>query len=243
MSEAGPHRMLVVDDEPDMARGLRRILKIKGYDVHIAHTGEEAIERAREWHPNGILMDLKMPGINGVDAFREIRSFCPNAFVIFMTAFSRMVEEARSEGAIDVMTKPLDPEATCELIAKALVTRPVLIVDDDADFCGSLSRILRARGYDVQTATSASEAVAQFEKQPRSIVLLDMKLEGATGLDVLRRMKKCNDKALVIEMSGFAEMEGLMEQGMELAATARFHKPLDVNAVLETMEQAMHLPQ
>lgn len=235
--------MLVVDDEPDMAKGLRRILELKGYDVRIALSGEEAIEESREWEPDGVLMDLKMPGIDGVEAYREIRTICPNAFVIFMTAFSSMVEQARDEGAVEVLTKPLDPAATCELIAKSLVTRPVLIVDDDSDFCESLKRILKTKGCDVQSATSAEHAFALFEKQPRSVVLLDMRLEGTSGLDVLRTLKERNEKALVIQMSGYADMEEMMQQGMDLSATACFQKPLDVDAVLGTIEQAMQQPK
>lgn len=243
MTDAATTRMLVVDDEPDMANGLRRILKLQGYDVHIAHSGEEAVDQAREWMPNGILMDLKMPGMDGVEAYRQIRTICPNAFVIFMTAFSSMVEQAREEGAVDVLTKPLDPEATCELIAKALVTRPVLIVDDDTDFCESLSRVLKTKGCDVQTATSAAHALALFEKQPRSVVLLDMRLENTTGLEVLGTLKERNEKALVIQMSGFAEMEDMMAQGMQLSATACFNKPLDIDGMLATIEQAMQHPK
>lgn len=234
-------RMLVVDDEPDMARGLRRILKIKGYDVQIAECGEEAIEQAREWQPDGILMDLKMPGIDGVEAYRQIRTVCPNAFVIFMTAFSSMVGAAYEEGAVDVLTKPLDPERTCELIAKALVTFPVLIVDDDVDFCESLSRIFKAKGSSVQIATSADRALAIFEKRPRSVVLLDMRLGDTNGLELLRALKERNPTALVIQMSGYSEMADCMQQGLELSATACFCKPLDIEAIMTTVADACRI--
>lgn len=126
-------RILVVDDEPDMARGLRRVLMLKGFEVQIAESGEEAIERALAWTPDGVLMDLRMPGIDGVKAYRQIRVACPNCFVVFMTAYSGMVEYAREEGAVAVLTKPLDPESTCGLIATALAFRPVVVVDDDPD--------------------------------------------------------------------------------------------------------------
>ena len=113
-------RILVVDDEHDMAQGLRRLLAMRGYQVDIAHSGEEAVNSARRSRPDGILMDLQMPGIDGVEAFRRIRTHCPNTFVIFMTAFSNMADQARDEGPVEVLTKPLDPEATCNLISKAL---------------------------------------------------------------------------------------------------------------------------
>ena len=235
-------RMLVVDDEPDMARGIRRILQLRGYSVQIAHSGEEAVEQAREFQPNGILMDLRMPGIDGVQAYRQIRRLCPNAFVIFMTAFSSLVNDARGEGAVDVLTKPLNPTATCELIARALITRPVLIVDDDEDFCSSLRRILESKGSDVLTATTAEQALAFFEKRPRSVVLLDMHLGDATGLELLRALKERNPTALVIQMSGYSDMDDSMRQGLELSATASFNKPLPIDAVLETIQVAMQHP-
>jgi two-component system NtrC family response regulator/two-component system nitrogen regulation response regulator GlnG len=120
MAESTTHRILVVDDEQDMAQGLRRLLRLEGYEVEVANSGEEAIRRARDWHPEGILMDLKMPGIDGLDAYRGIRLLCPNAFVIFMTGYSVMAEQAGAEGAVAVLSKPLDPASTCEMIANAL---------------------------------------------------------------------------------------------------------------------------
>jgi DNA-binding response OmpR family regulator len=239
MNSDRARKVLVVDDEPDMARGIRRILKLEGYDVEVAFSGEEAVERAKVFQPNGILMDLKMPGIDGVEAYRRIRPLCPSAFVIFMTAFSSLVNDALGEGAVDVLTKPLDPSATCELIAKALITRPVLIVDDDEDFCKSLCRILEAKGCDVQSANSPETALAIFEQRPRSIVLLDMRLGESTGLDLLLTLKERNPAALVIQMSGYRDMEDLMKKGMEIAATAYFSKPLPIDAVLATIHDAM----
>lgn len=123
MSEAITSRMLVVDDEPDMTRGLRRILNLRGYEVRIANSGEEAIEIGRGWTPDGILMDMKMPGISGVEAYRSLRPNCPQAFVIFMTAHSDQVDEARREGAVDVLSKPLDMEGFLAVIEAALQNR------------------------------------------------------------------------------------------------------------------------
>lgn len=102
--------LLLVDDESDMVRGLARILRAKGYCVDVAHSGEEAVEKTKVSKPDGLLMDIRMPGMNGVEAYRHIRRYCPDAFIIFMTAHSDLIEEARCEGASDVVTKPLDFE-------------------------------------------------------------------------------------------------------------------------------------
>ena len=111
--------LLVVDDEPDMVSGLKRILKAQGFTVEIANSGSEAIDCARLHQPDGILMDLKMPGMNGVEAVREIRAMFPNVFIIFMTGYSELVREAEEEGPVAVLSKPIDPGQVCELIENA----------------------------------------------------------------------------------------------------------------------------
>ncbi len=239
MTVTTTHRILVVDDEQDMTQSLRRLLRIEGYEVVVASSGEEAIRRARDFQPDGILMDLQMPGIDGLDAYRSIRVLCPNAFVIFMTAYSVKAEQAEAEGAVAVLSKPLDPAATCEIIAEALVTRPLLIVDDDDEFCDSLARVLSAKGCCVQAASSAEQARALFEKQPRSVVLLGKRLAGTTGLDLLRHLKERNRSAIVIAISGSAEMEVPMRQGLEMKATACFAKPLDIDRLLSAIDDAV----
>lgn len=112
-------RLLVVDDDHGMAVTLRDILGISGYEVEVAYSGSEALERVRQQPPNGILMDIRMPGLNGVEAFRQLKRVAPESFVIFMTAYaaSHLVEEARSEGAVDVLDKPLDLAHALNLIA------------------------------------------------------------------------------------------------------------------------------
>ena len=119
MSVAETPRLLVVDDEPDMLRSLRRILRTRGYAVEVAASGEEAIEKVQAQTPDGILMDLKMPGMNGVEAYREIRPLAPHAFIIFMTAYSDLSEAAKSEAPVAVLSKPLNLDELRRLVERA----------------------------------------------------------------------------------------------------------------------------
>jgi CheY-like chemotaxis protein len=114
-------RLLVVDDDEGMAGTLCDVLGASGYQAEIAFSGGEAVERVKALKPDGILMDLRMPGLDGVEAFREIKRASPASFVIFMTAYaaSALVDDARREGAVEVMPKPLDLERVLHLVEKA----------------------------------------------------------------------------------------------------------------------------
>ena len=116
----GRIQLLVVDDDAGMAATLRDILGASGYGVDVAHSGFEAVRHLRDHKPDGILMDIRMPGMNGVETFRETKTLSPESFVIFMTAFSdsTLVEDARREGAVDVVSKPLDLPSLLRLIAR-----------------------------------------------------------------------------------------------------------------------------
>ena len=118
MTRAGEIRVLVVDDEKDMVEALSEVLDEAGYVVDAAYSGREAIQRVRERRPDCILLDIRMPGLDGVDALREIQGLCPDSPVIFMTghASSKLIRAALDEGAVEVFPKPLDMERLLGLI-------------------------------------------------------------------------------------------------------------------------------
>ncbi len=115
-------RLLVVDDDEGMVATLRDILGASGYGVDVAFSGRQAVERVKDRVPDGILMDIRMPEMNGVETFRRTRKLAPESFVIFMTAFSEsaLVETARREGALEVVPKPLDVPGLLRLIEGAV---------------------------------------------------------------------------------------------------------------------------
>lgn len=238
MTESQALSLLVVDDEPDMRSSMTRILKLRGYRVSTASSGEEAIDCVRGSEPDGVLMDIVMPGIDGVEAFRRIRAFAPNVYVIFMTAFTKAMEDARDEAPVEVLSKPVEFEQLCTLIESAAVTRPIMIVDDDPDFCQSLRRVLATKGLEVHVAHHADEAAQLFERRPRAIVLLDMKLNGKNGLEVLNELRQRNAKAIVFAMSGIPEMHPLMQQAKEMSVYETFTKPLDLDNLFSTIDRA-----
>ena len=118
-------RIMVVDDDPAMRFTLQEILMDEGHEVISAEDGYQAIQRATEGSIYLIFMDIKMPGINGVEAFIEIKRILPNCTVVMMTGFSveELVKEAIAEGVYTVLHKPIAVEQVLDLIPM-LTARP-----------------------------------------------------------------------------------------------------------------------
>ena len=110
--------ILIVDDEMGIRETLLDILEAMGYHTVIAVDGYEAIQKAKQNAFDVIFMDVRMPGIDGVDAFKEINKIHPETAVVLMTAYAvdDRIREAQREGACRVLDKPLDVETIIGLV-------------------------------------------------------------------------------------------------------------------------------
>ena len=117
-----PSSILVVDDHSAMRTTLSDILQDEGYEVQSASSGEEAVDVFQDGHFDAVLMDVRMQGINGVEAFRRMKSVCESVKVILMSAFSveALQEESMEEGAVAFLPKPLDMENLIDLIGETV---------------------------------------------------------------------------------------------------------------------------
>lgn len=123
MSSVG-HTVLVVEDTPDTRSLMRLILEIAGYRVLEAENGLEAVEVACEEHPDAILMDMSLPGLDGCKATRLIRAQPELKYVpiIACTAYNRWEWRSKAivAGCTDFITKPLDPDGLTAVLSRYL---------------------------------------------------------------------------------------------------------------------------
>ena len=115
-------RVLVVEDEPDIASGLRDNLEFEGYEVVTAVDGEEAIKATQEHNPDLILMDLMMPKLDGLEACRQIRQAGMMIPILMLTAKSQEIDIVRGleAGADDYITKPFSVREVLARVKAAL---------------------------------------------------------------------------------------------------------------------------
>ncbi|HUB96021.1 MAG TPA: response regulator [Stellaceae bacterium] len=101
-------RIFIVDDDRDHAESIADILSMQGHEIVMVYTGEEAVERFAEHLFDLTLMDVKLPGMNGVEAFFELRRQRADAQIVMMTGFSveQHLSQALLSGARGVLRKP-----------------------------------------------------------------------------------------------------------------------------------------
>ena len=114
-------KVLIVDDDPDFCDVLRDFLRSKGFEVAIALSGEEALRAYMQEKPDVVLLDIRMPGMDGLETLRELKVLDPGANAIMVTAIEddEFVKRAMVEGALDYITKPVDHD----YLVLALVTK------------------------------------------------------------------------------------------------------------------------
>ena len=116
-TEGTKKRILVIEDEPDIVRGLRDALEFEGFEVQARGTGAEGLAAAMDWAPDCVLLDLMLPDINGYQVCEEIRRFNALVPIIILTARGQESDKIRGldAGADDYVTKPF---SVAELIAR-----------------------------------------------------------------------------------------------------------------------------
>jgi len=125
---SGKKKILVVEDEPDIAEGLQARLALEGYDVILAPDGKVGVEKARSEKPNLIIMDVMLPIVNGYEACKLIKQGkdTKDIPVLFLTALPRVddAEAAFSAGGNDFLNKPFTDERLLQKIHKFLPKKP-----------------------------------------------------------------------------------------------------------------------
>ena len=180
--------MLVVDDDPRITELLRRILAYEGYSVAIAASGDEALKRTLERPPDVIVLDIMLPGINGLEVARRLRAAGDNVPILMLTARDSVADrvEGFEMGADDYLIKPFAPEELLVRI-KALMRRnqeerhAVLRYADVELDTGT--RVAYRGAREIDLSPTEYELLALFLRRPRQVLTREIILDRVWGMD------------------------------------------------------------
>jgi DNA-binding NtrC family response regulator len=239
MSDDRP-AILLVDDDPDICQNLSDILHDLDFQVDMASHGEAALAKVGTTAYDLALIDLRMPGMDGLTLYREIKRQSPGTLAILITGHADRdtVESALRSGIVQVLSKPLSVPRLCQVVAEVLDRPLVLIVDDDRELCANLWDILRSRGFRVFMAHDRDEAADHVRDRRFQVVLIDMKLPGGDGRSVFQLVHQANPEARTVVISGHrGEVEPLASWLLDQGVDAICYKPFEVERLLDTISE------
>ncbi|PKK83053.1 MAG: hypothetical protein CVT49_10490 [candidate division Zixibacteria bacterium HGW-Zixibacteria-1] len=251
------YKLLLVDDEEEFLVSSSKALSRRGFEVDVAPNGVTALEKIDEIVFDAIVLDVKMPDIDGVEVFRQIHEKYPDMPVILLTGHASVGDafQTSKEGITDYLAKPIDMDELAKRIHHAVAAgkkaaaaesgfplidtgEPIrlMIVDDEIDFLDSLKKVLQRRNMEVITASGGEQALGMLRSELVDIMILDVKMPGMDGMEVLRHVKKDFPSVEIILLSGHPSVEAALE-GVRLGASEYLKKPPDIDDLTETIRK------
>jgi len=230
-------KVLLVDDEKEFVESLSERLELRNLDADIAYDGEQALEAVKDGKHDVMVLDLRMPGIDGIEVLRRVKKTNPDVQVIILTGHGTDKDEeiAKKLGAFAYLKKPVDIDQLVGALHKEKIK--VLLVDDEKEFVESLSERLELRNLDADIAYDGEQALEAVKEGEPDLMVLDLRMPGIDGIEVLRRVKKTNPDVQVIILTGHGtEKEEKMAK--KLGAFAYLKKPVDVDQLVGTLNKA-----
>ncbi|GAB4364398.1 MAG: hypothetical protein Kow00121_00010 [Elainellaceae cyanobacterium] len=193
-SIAGINTILVIDDDPAVLDLTQRFLSREGFNVIAAMDGQEGLRLAREQSPDVILLDVRMPNLNGWEVLSRLKSDpeLANIPVVMVT-----IEDDQSLGcalgATDYLLKPVDYDRLLALLQPyriASSTPSVLVVEDNADNREMICRQLIKAGWHVLEAENGIRALEVMQTEQPGVILLDLMMPDMDGFEFIRELRQ-----------------------------------------------------
>jgi DNA-binding NtrC family response regulator len=256
MSHVNPGiRLLLVDDEQEFLEAIEPGLVHRGFEVTTARDGRSALNLLSSHSFDVVVLDVKMPGIDGIDTFREIKRAAPTLPVIILTGHGHIDQafEAVKEGIYEYLTKPCDVRDLARTARRAAGSSPgqagseqiygkdvrLLLVDDDLEFLASLAPSLERRGVQVVECHTGEDAIAKASERIFDVALVDVVMPGMDGLTLLSRLKEVDPLLEVIILTGNPRLDD-MHHALKTGAQDYLIKPQSVEDLLRVIRSAFH---
>jgi DNA-binding NtrC family response regulator len=235
-------KALVVDDEKIERDFFKRLLSLLGLDARDAEDGYKAIELVKKDKFDIIFLDVRMPGLNGLETYREIRKIDPEVLAVMITGYAveDILEQAQKEGVCSAIHKPFDINQIKEVIekvAKEDMKEPlnILVVDDDEAIHHFFSVLLNEKKLKYKIAHDRNEALEAVKKEKFTLIFLDLVLKDVSGLEVLKEIKAIMPQANIVLITGHPQKAEEIKGEIEVAGC--LYKPFDIESIVSCIER------
>jgi DNA-binding response OmpR family regulator len=264
LDEGDMNTLLVIDDDRLNCDMLESVFTRQGYQVLTATSGQEGLELFHQRSPRVTLLDLRMPGMDGLAVLKEIRAYDPAAGVIILGGGATEDQEnrARELRVSDFFRKGLSLDMLIGVVnqvaqqgvrgksgqgttsqghpvqGRPALNETILIVDDDSLVRDLLARFLELRGYHVRSASNGLEALSMVADSKPDVILLDLVMPGMDGVEVLRSLRETEYAGGIILLTG-NHNEDLVGKAWAMGPQEAIGKPVDLERLLTAVQLVM----
>jgi two-component system response regulator HydG len=230
------NRILIVDDDKDHAESIADLLQLRGDEVELAYSGEQALEQFSRREYGLTIMDIKLPGMDGVEAFFELRKLKPGSQVIMMIGLSvdQLIARAVEGGAAGVLHKPF---AMADLLDALSQVRPgglLLVANDQPEFVEATADYLERNGYRMAVAATAKGAMSKARSGEVDCLIID-RMPLLSGIEACLKLRQegCSFATILVSPYEHEAPEWLAGEGILIKP---FDPALLVGAVKNALE-------
>ncbi|MBI3805507.1 MAG: response regulator [Nitrospirae bacterium] len=191
-------RILIVEDDPAVAKLLALYLTQEGYAILHAYDGQDAIEKAQELRPFAITLDIMLPRIDGWEVLKKLKTLPATRDIpVIIVSIVENPTLGFSLGAVDYFTKPINRKGLIDSLKKYSITQSIirkpinfLVIEQDTTVMEQIGSILDEERFGVIKTNKGEEGVALAVEIQPDLILLDLMLENISGIETIHRLKQ-----------------------------------------------------
>jgi two-component system NtrC family sensor kinase len=241
--------VLIVDDDKIIREQLEKELKRNFFNTLLAADGKTALEKLSENKVDILILDVKLPDMDGLEVLQQVKEKTPGCEVIVVTGFGtrEIAVQSLRRGAIDYIDKPLDMEDLFAALGRAQeklsekeelsYENTVLVIDDEEVIVKRLKKFLEKEGYAVFTALNGKEGLAVIASNKIDVVITDIRMGDMDGIEVIQKAKKLYRDIEGIVVTGHTDQE-LTVRSLRAGACDYITKPINLDTLLFSIKKA-----
>jgi two-component system, response regulator, stage 0 sporulation protein F len=236
-------KALIIDDELVVREFLIRLLALRGVDAKAVEDGPTAIKMVKDEAFDIVLIDVKMPKMNGVDVLKQLKQIRPETTYVMITGYlvDDLLKQAKEIGALTSLKKPFDISYIISLVNNLHRKEPrkvlnILVLDDDKSVREFFRLLFKYRNYSVVIVETVKDAMEEVKKIDFDLAFIDVILRDGNGLDVSREIKKIRPGVRTILMSAYPQdLKDVMDCGVEVL----LGKPFQIEKIFDEIDKVI----
>lgn len=233
-------RILIADDERDLALGVADLLETEAHHVTLAHRGETALDLAREQSFDMIFLDIKLPGMTGIEILSDLRLSQPDARIVLMTGYriDNLLAEVAGGGGQAVLRGALAGSQMAALLREVGPSGIVLVVEKEEQLSARIEGCLSEQGVVALRAKTEADALEHAAAAGLDVLILDLGVPVARALETyLAIQNPARDLAAIIIAKVLHNGKSFVNPLRSVSVTGCLFKPFDPEDLLGVVRE------